>query len=197
LVQTERAHSPPLSLLGGIDLSALFPSRAPAPSLSVPPSPPVSSSSTSHPRSPHRGRAHVRAFSGHVCAPVPLLSPAPYSPTSALSFAPSAKPSCPLSRSAHACRELCQPLPVLWPQSCPRPVQCHGELRLTVSCSGHPSVCPFPLCCIWYALTRAIFAQPEPRCRRPVESLLLRRCFTTPALPLKVRNPPVSLIWSS
>jgi hypothetical protein len=37
------------------------------------------------------------------------------------------------------------PLSVLWPSSRPCPVQCHSELRLTVSCSGHPSVCLFPL----------------------------------------------------
>jgi hypothetical protein len=95
-----------LSLLGGTDLSALFSSRAPAPSLSVPPSPPVSSSSTSRPRSPRRGRTQVHVFFGHVCAPAPLLSPAPYSPTSPLSFTPPAKSSRPLSRSTHACREL-------------------------------------------------------------------------------------------
>jgi hypothetical protein len=90
-----------------------------------------------------------------------------------------------------------RPLPVLWLPSHPCPVQFHGELRLTVSCLGHPSVCPFPLCCVRSALTGAIFAQPEPRRRCPVESLRLRRCFTTPALPLKVSNPPMPLIWSS
>jgi hypothetical protein len=90
-----------------------------------------------------------------------------------------------------------RPLPVLWPPSRPCPVQCHGELRLTVSCSRHPSVCPFPLYCVRSMLTGAIFAQPEPRCHRPIESLLLRRCFATPSLPLKVSNPPVPLIWSS
>jgi hypothetical protein len=52
-------------------------------SLSAPLSPPVSLSSTSRPRSPHRGRAHDRAFFGHVHAP------APCSPTSPLSLAPS------------------------------------------------------------------------------------------------------------
>jgi hypothetical protein len=178
-------------------LSALFPSCAPT--LSVPPSPPISSSATSHPRSPRRGHAHVHAFSGHVHAPAPLLSPAPCSPTSPLSFAPSAKPSRPLSlalptRAGSSTTARRQPLPVLLPPSHQRPVQCHGELRLAVSCSGHPSVCPFPLCCVRSALTRAIFAQPEPRHRRPVESLRLRRCFTTPALPLKVSNLPVPLI---
>jgi hypothetical protein len=38
--------------------------------------------------------------------------------------------------------------------------------------------------------------QPEPRHRHPVESPCLRRCFTMPALPLKVSNLLVPLIWS-
>jgi hypothetical protein len=45
-------------------------------------------------------------------------------------------------------------------------------------------------------LTGAILAQPEPRRRCPVASLRLRRCPVTPALPLKVSNPPAPLIWS-
>jgi hypothetical protein len=73
-----------------------------------PTDPPVSASLTSRPRSPRRGRARVRAFSGHDRAPAPLLNPAPCSPTSPPSFAPSAQLSRPLSRSAHANRE---PLP--------------------------------------------------------------------------------------
>jgi hypothetical protein len=56
---------------------------------------------TSRPRSPHRGRAHVRALSGHIRAPAPLLTLLPCSPTSPLPFVPSAQ----LSRSAHANRE--------------------------------------------------------------------------------------------
>jgi hypothetical protein len=90
-----------------------------------------------------------------------------------------------------------RPLPVLRPPSRPRSVQCHGELRLTASCSRHPSVRPLPLCLVRSALTGAIFVQPEPRRRRPVESLRLYRCFANPALPLKVRNQPVPLIWLS
>jgi hypothetical protein len=70
--------------------------------------PTYQSSLTSCPRSPRRGHAHDRTFSGHVPAPVPLLSLAPRSPTSPRSFAPSAKPSRPLSRSTRACRELCR-----------------------------------------------------------------------------------------
>jgi hypothetical protein len=129
------------------------------------------------------------------------LSPAPCSPTSPHSFAPSAKSSRPLSHSADACREFRHRPPsttacsVAIVMSCP--VQCHSELRLTVSCSRHPLVCPSALCCIRSALIGAIFAQPEPRHRCPVESLRLRHCFVTPALPLKVSNPPVPLIWSS
>jgi hypothetical protein len=87
-----------------------------------------------------------------------------------------------------------RPLPVLWLSPRPCPVQCHGELHLTVSCSGHPSVCPLPLFLVRSTLTRAIFAQAEPRRRRPVESLLLRRCFATPAVPLKVSDSPVLVI---
>jgi hypothetical protein len=37
---------------------------------------------------------------------------------------------------------------------------------------------------------------PEPHRRRPIESLRLRHCFAMPALPLKVSNLPVPLIWS-
>jgi hypothetical protein len=104
-----------------------------------------------------------------------------------------ALPTC-AGSSATARRRL---LPVLWPPSRPRLVQCHGEFRLTVSCSGHPSVHPLPLCFVRSALTRAIFAQPESHCHCPVKSLRLHRCFATPPLPLKVSNPPVPLIWSS
>jgi hypothetical protein len=84
--RTSPSLSVPWASLVGVVLS-----RAPVLSLSVPPSPPVSLSLTSRPQSPRRGRAHDRAFSGHVRAPAPLLSPAPCSPTSPLSFAPSAQ----------------------------------------------------------------------------------------------------------
>jgi hypothetical protein len=77
-----------------------LPPRAPTLSL-CPAVPTYQSSSTSRPRSPRRGRAHDRTFSGHVQAPAPLLSLTPCSPTPPLSFAPSAQPSRPLSRSAH------------------------------------------------------------------------------------------------
>jgi hypothetical protein len=102
------APSPSLYLSAPWDraIGAILPPPPQRPlSLSVPPPPPVSSSSTSRPQSPRRGRAHDRAFSGHVRVPAPLLSLAPCLPTSPLSFAPSAQPSHPLSRSAHAYRE--------------------------------------------------------------------------------------------
>jgi hypothetical protein len=127
--------------------------------------PTCQSSPASHPRSPRRGRTHVHAFSGHVPAPMPLLSLVPCSPASPRSFAPSAKPPRPLSRSARASRELRHHPPstdvVLRSPSRPRPVPCHGEFRLAVSCSRHPSVCPSPLCFVWSALTGA--PPPSPR----------------------------------
>jgi hypothetical protein len=87
-------------------------------------------------------------------------------------------------------------LPVLRSPSCLCPVPCHGEFRLAVSCSRHPSVCPSLLWFVRSTLTGAILAQPEPHRRRPVVSLCLCRCSVTPALPLKVSNPPAPLIWS-
>jgi hypothetical protein len=60
---------------------------------------------------PRHGRAHDRAFSGHLCTSSPLLSPGLRSPTFPRSLAPSAKPSRPLSRSAHATRKLCRRSP--------------------------------------------------------------------------------------
>jgi hypothetical protein len=89
-----------------------------------------------------------------------------------------------------------RPLPVLRSPSRPRPVFCLGEFHLTVSCSGHPSVCPLPL---WFArptFAAAILAQSELRHRRPVASLRHRRCPVTPALPLEVSNMPAPLIRS-
>jgi hypothetical protein len=57
-------------------------------------------------------------------------------------------------------------------------------------------VCPSPLCFVRSALTGAILAQPEPHRRRPILSLRHHHCFVIPALPLKVSNPLVPLIWS-
>jgi hypothetical protein len=156
---------------------------------------------TSRPRSPRCGRAHVRAFFGHVPVPAPLLSPHPARPPSLAHLRPLPNPlALSLALPTHAgsfATARRRSLPVMRPPSRSRPIQCHGELRLAASCSGHPSVCPFPLCFVRSTLTRAISTQPEPRHRRLVASLCLRRCFATPTLPLKVSNPPVPLIWSS
>jgi hypothetical protein len=101
------APSLPLSLatpwVGPVGAGSLVCAHSPSLCPTVPTS---QSSSTFHPRSPHRGRVHDRAFSDHVRAPAPLLSPAPCSPTSPLSFTPSAQLSRPLSRSTHTSREL-------------------------------------------------------------------------------------------
>jgi hypothetical protein len=165
--------------------------RVPA-SLSVLPTPPVSSSSTSRPRSPAVDAptsARSPATSAHPCParppPIAHLRPLPDSLALSLTLPTRAGS----SATAHR-----RPLPILRPPSCPRPVQCHGELRLTVSCSGHPLVLPLPLCFVRSTLTGAIFAQPESHRRRPIEYLRLRHCFVTPALPLKVSNPPIPLI---
>jgi hypothetical protein len=137
----------------------------PAPSL-CPAVPTCQPSLTFRPQSPRRGRAHDRAFSGHVRAPVPLLSPAPCSPTSPLSFAPPAQLSRRLSLALPARTEISatarrRPLPVPWPLLCPCLVQCHGELHLTVSCSGHPSVCPLPPAASSPRSPQHFLAQPE------------------------------------
>jgi hypothetical protein len=125
------------------------------------------------------------------------LSPAPCSPTSPLSFAPSAQPSRPLSRSTHADQGAPpprrRPLPVSWPPSRLCPVQCHGELRLTVSCSGHPLVCPLPLCFVQSALTGAIFAQPKSHRRRPEAPSHPRRSPSVPEFALEVSTLPMPL----
>jgi hypothetical protein len=191
------ALTPSLSLLYGAELSAPFFSPAPSPSL-CPPVPTCQSSLTSRPRSPRRGRAHDRAFSGHVLRPFPFEPRAllAHLPSLICAFCQTLLPSLALparaESSATARRRL---LSVLQPPSCPRPVPCHGEFCLAVSCSGHPSVCPSPLCFARSALTGAILAQLEPHRHRPVVSLRLPRCSVTPVLPLKVSNPPVPLIW--
>jgi hypothetical protein len=88
-----------------------------------------------------------------------------------------------------------RPSSVLRPPSRPRPIQCHGELRLTVSCSGHPSVCPFPP---WFsrpALTiTGVILTAGALPPSFIASLHHRRCPVTPSLPLEVRNLPAPLI---
>jgi hypothetical protein len=127
-------------------------------------------------------------------SPATLLSPAPCSPTSPLSFAPSAQLPARTESSATVRR---RPPPVLWSPLRSCPVQCHGELRLAVSYSGHPSVCPLPPCCARSVLTEAFSCAARVCHRRPVESMCLHRCFAMPALLLEVSNLPVPLIWLS
>ena len=86
-----------------------------------------------------------------------------------------------------------RPPPVMWPPSRPCPIQCHGELHLTVSCSGHPSVCPLPPCRVGSALTGAAFAQPEPRRRRPEAPSHPRRSPSIPEFALEVSTLPMPL----
>jgi hypothetical protein len=155
-------------------------SRARPLALSAPPTPLVSTSLTSRPRSPCRGHAHVRAFSGHDRSPAALLNLVPCSPISPLPFPPSAQLSHSLSLCSRESRTSAtarrRPPRVPWPPLRPRPIQCHSEPRLPVNFSGHPSVCPFPSWFCRSTLTRVVLAQLVLRHRRPVASLCLRRC---------------------
>jgi hypothetical protein len=104
--------------------------------------------------SPFEPRALLAHLSSLICALCPTLSPS-------LSLCP--------TRAGSSATARRRPMPIPWPPSRPCPVQCHGELRHTVSCSGHPSVCPLPPCCVGSTLTGAVFAQLEPcRCRPEV-----------------------------
>jgi hypothetical protein len=86
-----------------------------------------------------------------------------------------------------------RPLPVPWPPLRLCPVQRHGELRLTVSCSGHPSVCPSLPCCVWSALTGAFLAQPEPHRRRPKAPSHPPRSPNVPEFAVEVSILPMPL----
>jgi hypothetical protein len=130
------------------------------------------------PRAPFEPRALLAHLPSSICALCPALSPS-------LSL-------CPREPRTSATARRCPP-PVLWPPLRPCPVQCHGKLRLAVSYSGHPSVCPPPLWSVRSALTGVVLAQPELRHYRPVASLCLHRCPVPPALPLKVSNLPAPL----
>jgi hypothetical protein len=131
------------------------------------------------PRAPFEPRALLAHLLSSICALCPALSPylslCPHEPRT--------------SATVHR-----RPPPVPWPPLRPRPVQCHGELRLAVSYSGHPSVCPLPLWSVRSTLTGVVLAQPELRHRRPVASLCLRRCPVPPTLALKVSNLPAPLL---
>jgi hypothetical protein len=129
-------------------------------------------------RAPFEPRALLTHLSSLICAPCPTLSPS-------LSFCPREPGS-----SATARR---RPLPVPWPLSHPCPIQCHGELYLTVSCPGHPSVCPLPLCFARSVLTGAIFAQPKTCRCRPEAPSHPRRSPSVPEFALEVRILPMPL----
>jgi hypothetical protein len=126
------------------------------------------------------------------CAPFEPLALLAYLPSSICALCLALSPSLSLClrepRTSATARR--RPPPVPWPPLCPCPVQSHGKLRIAVSYSGHPLVCPFPP---WFSrpvLTRVVLAQPELRHCCPVTSLCLRRCPVPPALPLKVSNLP-------
>jgi hypothetical protein len=121
----------------GLSVSFLSPARS-LPSLSRRPH--LSAVPNLSPTIPRRGRAHVRAFSGHVRAS------APCSPTSPHSLAPSAEPPRHLSRSARAPRAPPPPTDVHRPfygrRGTPRRVCCPGKLRPITRHLEHPSVHP-------------------------------------------------------
>jgi hypothetical protein len=151
-------------------MSALVPSCAPTLPLSAPPSPLVSRPQPSAHDLPAvdaptisppwtRPRSHVlrprpcarapfepRALLAHpsslICALCPTLSPSLAVPT----------------RTGSSATARRRPLLVPGPPLHPCLVQRHGELRLSVSCSGHPSVYPFLPCCVRSTLTGAFLA---------------------------------------
>jgi hypothetical protein len=85
----------------------------------------------------------------------------------------------PTQTGSSATARRCPP-PVPWPPLRPCPAQCHGELRLTISCSGHPSVCrvPSPSLLRLVLAHRSVFLRsrsPPPLSRRAsMPSSLLR-----------------------
>jgi hypothetical protein len=169
----------------------LVPSRVPTLALSAQPSPPVSRPQPSAPDRPvvdASTTAHSPATT--VCplpARPPLLSHLRSLPNSlAFSLAmPTRTGSCAIARR--------RPLPVMWPPSRTCPVQRHSELRLTVSCSRHPSVCPFLPCCVRYVLTGVFLAQPKPRRRRPEAPSHPHRSPNVPKFALEVSILPMPL----
>jgi hypothetical protein len=137
-----------LSLHRGPGLSAPCLSHARR-SLSVPPTPPVSSSPTSRPRSPAVDVPTTAWSSTTSARPRPFWAPRPAHPPSPAHLRPQPNPLT-LSLALHARPESSATAhrrlsSVLRSSSSPRPVRCLGELRLAVSYSGHPLVCPSPL----------------------------------------------------
>jgi hypothetical protein len=153
-----------LSLSRGPDLSALVLLRAPALSLCLA-VPTCQPSLTSRPRSPAvdaptTARSPATSEPPRPARPPPLAHLCPLPSSLALSLALSTRAESPATAPRRS-------PPVLRTPSRSRHFQCHGELCLTVSCSGHPSVCPFPP---WFnrtALAGVILAQLELRRRRP------------------------------
>jgi hypothetical protein len=139
---------------------------------------------TSRPRSPHRGRAHDRAFSGHVLAPVPLLSPAPCSPTSPRSFTPSANPPPSLSLCPHEQRA--PPPPAVDCCSFRGHRRVYAQSRATVS-STSPSV------------ARDTLGVPFPSLIRPLRAHRSDSCAVgaQPPSPRCILAPPLLLRGSS
>jgi hypothetical protein len=133
----------------------------------------------SSPRAPFDPRALLAHLPSSICALCPALS-------LSLSLCPREPRT---SATAHRRSSL-----VPWPPLCPCPVQCHGELRLAVSYSGHPSVCPLPPCCARSTLTGAVLAQSEPRRRRPEAPPHPRRPLSVPEFAPEVRHPSPCLI---
>jgi hypothetical protein len=182
LAQSVRAHAPslpdrrvppvgatlsspslPLSLSHGPTLSAPLLSVAPALSLSLSRRPHLSAvlnlpptisplwmrprprvlRPRLSPRAPFEPRALLAHLPSSICALCPALSPS-------LSLCPREP------RTSTTARR--RPPPVPWPPLRPCPIQCHGKLRLAVSYSGHPSVCPLPLWSVRSALTGVVLA---------------------------------------
>jgi hypothetical protein len=161
-----RAPSLPRSLAAPWDRSigavALTRARSLSLSLSTPPTPLVSVSLTSHPRSPRRGRATSAR------SPATTEPRTSFEPHALLAHLPSSI--CALCLALSLSLMLCpreprtsatarrRPPPVPWLPLRPRPVQSHGELCLAISFSGHPSVCPFPPWFCQSALTGVVLA---------------------------------------
>jgi hypothetical protein len=186
------ASSPSLSTPWARAIGAVLSPRAH--SLSVPLSPPVSRPQPSTHNLPVvDAPTTARSSTTSVCpCPTrpPLLSHLHPVPNSlALSLA------LPTRTGSSATARRCPP-PVPWPPSRPCPVQRHDELRLTLSCSGYPSVCPLPLCFVRSALIGAFLAQSKPRRRRPEVPPHLCRPPRAPEFALEVSNLPAPLIRS-